>query len=69
MLPTYNYSEIRNLIRSFNLDELVILNELVMEEIDCYPLYESKAIFIMILLQRKAIIQNEVHLEYLLAYN
>ena len=69
MLPTYNYSEIRNLIRSFNLDELVILNELVMEELDCYPLYESKAIFKMILLQRKAIIQNEVHLEYLLAYN
>lgn len=69
MLPTYNFSEVKRLIKSFNFDETVILTELVEEEIDCYPWYESKAIFKMILLHRNAISQNEVHLEYLLAYN
>ena len=34
MLPTYNCSEVKSLIRSFNLDETVILTELVEEEID-----------------------------------
>ncbi|MCY7421131.1 MAG: hypothetical protein LH478_05230 [Chitinophagaceae bacterium] len=69
MLPTYNFSEVKNLVRSFNLDETVILTELIEEEIDRYAWYESKAIFKIILLHRKAISQNEVHFEYLLAYN
>ena len=58
MLPTYNFSEVKSLIRSFNLDETVILTDLVEEEIDRYPWYESKAIFKMILLHRKGISQN-----------
>lgn len=69
MLPTYNFAEIKNLLRNINLLESDILTELVQEEIDRYPAYESKAIFKMILLQKKGISQNEVHVEYLLAYN
>lgn len=69
MLPTYNFSEIKNLVRSFNMEESKIFTELVQEEIDCYPSYESKAIFRMILLHKKAITHNEIHFEYLLAYN
>ncbi len=69
MLPTYIFAEIKNLLRYINLHESDILTELVQEEIDRYPVYESKAIFKMILLQKKAITQNEVHVEYLLAYN
>lgn len=69
MLPTYNFAEIKNLLRNINLQESDILTELVQEEIDRYPKYESKAIFKMILLHKKAIAQNEIHFEYLLAYN
>lgn len=69
MLPTYNFTEIKNLLRNINLHESDILTELVQEEIDRYQAYESKAIFKMILLQKQAITQNEIHFEYLLAYN
>ena len=69
MLPTYNFSEIKSLVKKINLHETNILTELVQEEIDRYPTYESRAIFRMILLHKKAIAQNEIHFEYLLAYN
>ena len=69
MLPTYSFSEIKNIIRSFDLAEIELLNELIQEEIDCYPAYESRAILRLILLQKKAISRNEIQLEYLLAYN
>jgi hypothetical protein len=69
MLPTYSFSEIKNIIRSFDLTEIELLNDLVHEEIDCYVTYESRAIFRLILVQKKAISRNEVQLEYLLAYN
>lgn len=69
MLPTYNFSEIKSLVKKINLHETHILTELVQEEIDRYPTYESRAIFRMILLHKKAIAQNEIHFEYLLAYN
>lgn len=69
MLPTYSFSDIKNIIRSFDLTEIELLNNLVQEEIVCYPAYESRAILRLILVQKKAISRNEVQLEYLLAYN
>ena len=69
MLPPYNFFEIKNLVRSFNMEESIILTDLVQEEIDRNPSYESRAIFRMIMLHKKAITQNEIHIGYLLAYN
>jgi len=69
MLPTYTFSDIKNIIRSFEIAELTLLNDLIQEEIDCYPAYESRAILRMVMLRKKAPGRNEVQLEYLLGYN
>lgn len=69
MLPTYSFSEIKGIIRSFDVEDIAILTDLIQEEILCYSSYESRAIFKMIMLRKKALIINEVQLGYLLAYN
>ena len=69
MLPTYTFSDIKNIIRAFEVAELALLNDLIQEEIECYPSYESRAILRMIMLRKKALSRNEVQLEYLLGYN
>lgn len=69
MLPTYTFSEVKNFIRSLDIADVAILNGLIEEEIECYARYESKAIFKLIMLHKKAIAQNEVRFEFLLAYN
>ena len=69
MIPTYSVYEIKNLVRSFDIAETNILDELVSEEASGYAPYELRAIARMIALRKKAISHNEVKLEFLLAYN
>lgn len=69
MLPTYSFSDIKGIIRAFDVAELALLTELIQEEISCYPGYESRAILRLIALQQKSVSRNELQLDYFLAYN
>jgi len=69
MKPTYSLSEIRMLVGSLELPELMVLEALIEEEATWYPSNHLTEIRHIISTTRIQISNNELQLEYLLSFN
>lgn len=69
MQPTYSLSEIKSLVRSLDHTSIHILEELFLEEQALYTIVEIQVIEKFFTLKKKAGVNNEIKLEFLLSYN
>jgi len=69
MQPTYSFTEIKSLIRSLDVTDIFILEEIVEEERECFSELQLKAFHKFMQLKNKSVVRNELQFEYLLSYN
>lgn len=69
MQPTYSFTEIKSLIRTLDVADIFILEEIVEEERECFSELQLKAFHRFMRLKNKALVRNELRFEYLLSYN
>jgi hypothetical protein len=69
MQPTYSVSEVKSLIRSLDSAAIVILQQLIEEEKECYSTIELKALDRFVYFRNRYITRNAVKAEFLLSFN
>jgi hypothetical protein len=69
MQPTYSVSEVKSLIRSLDSAAIVILQQLVEEEKECYSAIEIKAMDRFVYFRNRYLTGNAVKAEFLLSFN
>jgi hypothetical protein len=69
MQPTYSVSEVKSLIRSLDSAAIIILQQLIEEEKECYSTIELKALDRFVYFRNRYITRNAVKAEFLLSFN
>jgi hypothetical protein len=69
MQPTYSVSEVKSLIRSLDSSAIVILQQLIEEEKECYSTIELKALDRLVYFRTRYLTGNAVRAEFLLSFN
>lgn len=69
MQATYSIAEVKNLLRTVELDEINILKQVLLEEADCYETTEIQALTKMIEIRIKYLTRTSLSFEYPICWN